>query len=107
MRPGCFEFTALLKNVREGVSCVAVQIAADEQNQLMIKCTARSAWMHCKEKKQTNKLAVKCSTRRSKLLKFIFRKNYYVTFWLKMEITDLLGLSLEMSMHNFIEIFLE
>ena len=42
-----------------------------------------------------------------KLLKFIFRKNYYVTFWWKMEITDLLGLILEVSIHNFVEIFLE
>ena len=45
-----------------------------------------------------------CGKVRSKLLKFIFRKNYYVT---KMEITDLLGLNLEMSMHNFVEIFRE
>ena len=29
---------------------------------------------YCKEKKQKNQLAVKCTTRRSKLLKFIFRK---------------------------------
>ena len=28
-------------------------------------------------------------------------------FWWKMEITDLLGLSLEMSLYNFVEIFLE
>ena len=31
-----------------------------------LKCTARSAWMHCKEKKQKNQLAVKCTARRSK-----------------------------------------
>ena len=37
----------------------------------------------------------------------IYRKDYYVIFWWKMEITDLLGLILEMSMHNFVEIFLE
>ena len=36
-----------------------------------------------------------------------FQENYYVTFWWKIEITDLLGLILEMSMHSFIEIFLE
>ena len=40
-----------------------------------------------------------------KLLKFIFRKKYYVTFWWKN--TDLLCLILEMSMHSFVEIFLE
>ena len=76
-------------------------------NQLTLKCTARSAWMHCKEKKQKNYFSVKCTTRRSQLLKFIFRKKYVITFWWKMEITDLLGLILEMSMHNFVEIFLE
>ena len=42
-----------------------------------------------------------------KITDFFFRKNYYLTFWLKMEITDLLGLILEMSMHNFVERFLE
>ena len=77
------------------------------ENQLTLKCTARSACMHYTEKMQKNQLVVKCTTQRSKLLKFIFRKNYYVTFWWKMEITDLLGLILEMSMHNFVEIFLE
>ena len=49
----------------------------NKHDQLTLKCTARSAWMHCKEKKQKNQLAVKCTTRRSKLLKFIFRKNYF------------------------------
>ena len=47
----------------------------------------------------------------SKWLKFIFRKIYYIyivsNFQWKMEITDLLGLNMEMSMHNFDEIFLE
>ena len=38
------------------------------------KCTARSVWMHCKDKKQKNQFAVKCTIWRSKLLKFIFRK---------------------------------
>ena len=42
-----------------------------------------------------------------RLLKFIFKKNYYVTLWWKMEITDLLGLILDMSIQNFVEIFLE
>ena len=55
--------------------------AFNKQNQLTLKCTARSAWMHCKEKKQKNQLAAKCTTLRSELLKFIFRKKYYVTFW--------------------------
>ena len=64
-------------------------------------------WNNCKEKKQKNQLAVTCTTMRSKSLKFIFRKNYYVTFWWTTEITDLLGFILEMSMHNFVEIFLE
>ena len=50
------------------------------ENQLTLKCTAQSSWMHYKEKKQKNQVAVKCTTERSKLLKFIFRKNYYVTF---------------------------
>ena len=59
------------------------------------------------KKKQKNQLAVKCTTRRSKLLKFIFRENYYVRFWWKLENTDLLGLILEMSIHNFVEVFLE
>ena len=27
-----------------------------DDNQLMLKCTARSAWMHCKERKQKNHL---------------------------------------------------
>ena len=52
----------------------------EHENQLTLKCTASSAWMHCKEKKQKNQLAVKCMTRRSALLKLIFRKNYCVTF---------------------------
>ena len=39
------------------------------------------ALMHFKEKKQKNQFAIKCTTRHSKLLKFIFRKNYYVKFW--------------------------
>ena len=30
-------------------------------NQLSLKCTARSAWMHSKEKKQKNQLTVKCT----------------------------------------------
>ena len=60
-----------------------------------------------KKKKQKNQLAVKGTTRRSQLLKFIFRKNYYATFWRKMEITDLLDLILENVNHNFVEIFLE
>ena len=38
---------------------------------------------------------------------FFFRNNYYVTFGLKMKITDFLDLILEMSKHNFVEIFLE
>ena len=49
-----------------------------KHNQLTLKCTA---WMHCKaEKKQKNQLAVKCTTRRSKLLKFIFRKKLLCNF---------------------------
>ena len=68
-----------------------------------LKCTVVSVWMHCKEKKQKNQFAVNCTTRRSKLLKLVFKKNYYVTFWWKIEITDLFGLILEMSMHNFVE----
>ena len=60
------------------------------------------------QRKEAEELACgKAHDRRSELLKFIYRKNYYVTFWWKMEITDLLGLILEMSMHNFVEIFLE
>ena len=35
----------------------------EKKNQLTLKCTVRSAWMHCKEKKQKNQLAVKCTTR--------------------------------------------
>ena len=50
-------------------------------NQLTLKCTAPSAWMHCKEKTQKNQLAVDCTTRRSKLLKFISGNKVYVTFW--------------------------
>ena len=44
-----------------------------------------------------------------KITEIYFQENYYiyVTFWWKMEITDLLGLILEMSIHNFVEIFLE
>ena len=34
---------------------------------------------------------IKCTTRHSELLKFVFRKNYCVIFWWKMEITDLLA----------------
>ena len=64
-------------------------------NQLTLKCTARPAWMHCKEKKQKHQLAIKCTTWRSKLLNFIFRIKCYVTFWWKMKITDPLGLILE------------
>ena len=51
------------------------------------KCIEKSTyakvhgWMHCRDKKQENHLAVKCTTFRSKLLKFIFRKNNNVTFW--------------------------
>ena len=50
--------------------------------------------MHCKEKKL-------------KITEIYFQENYCVTVWEKMKITDLLGLILEMSMHNFVEIFLE
>ena len=42
-----------------------------------------------------------------KITEIYFQKNYHVTFWWKMEITYLLGLILEMSMHSFVEIFLE
>ena len=42
-----------------------------------------------------------------KIAEIYFQEKYYVTFWWKMEITDLLGLILEMSMHNFVEIYLE
>ena len=71
-------------------------------NQLTLKCTARSAWVHCKEKKQSGKVHDPAF---KKLLKFIFSKNYYM--YVKMEVADLLGLILEMSMHNFVEMFLE
>ena len=53
---------------------------------LRLTCTARSArW--CTAKKRSmweyvkNHLAIKRTTRRLKLLTFIFRKNYYVTFY--------------------------
>ena len=42
-------------------------------NQLTLKCTARSARMHCKEKEQKNQLAGKVHDPSFKL-KFIFRK---------------------------------
>ena len=39
--------------------------------------------------------------------KICFQEKLLCNFFVKMEITDLLGLILEMSMHNFVEIFLE
>ena len=63
--------------------------------------------MHCKEKEQKNQLAGKVHDLAFKITEIYFQENYYVTYLVKMEITDLLGLILEMSMHNFVEIFLE
>ena len=42
-----------------------------------------------------------------KITKIYFQEKLLCNFLVKMEITDLLGLILEMSMHNFVEIFLE
>ena len=42
-----------------------------------------------------------------KIADIYFQEKYYVTFWWKMVITDIVSLILEMSMHNFVEIFLE
>ena len=42
-----------------------------------------------------------------KITEIYFQENYYVSFGVKMEITDLLGLILKMSMRNFVEIFLK
>ena len=41
------------------------------------------------------------------ITKIYFQEKILCNFLVKMEITDLLGLILEMSMHNFVEIFLE
>ena len=42
-----------------------------------------------------------------KITKIYFQEKLLCNFLVKMEIIDLLGLILEMSMHNFVEIFLE
>ena len=42
-----------------------------------------------------------------KITEIYFQEKLLCNFLVKMENTDLLGLILEMSMHNFIEIFLE
>ena len=49
----------------------------------------------------------KVHDRAFKITERYFQEKYHITFWLEMDITDLLGLILEMSMHNFVEIFLE
>ena len=52
-------------------------------NQLTLKCTARSAWMHCKEKEQKNQPAGKVHDPAFKITEIYFQENYYVTFWWK------------------------
>ena len=42
-----------------------------------------------------------------KITEIYFQEKLLCNFWWKMEITDPLGLILEISMHNFVEIFLE
>ena len=42
-----------------------------------------------------------------KITEIYFQEKLLSNIFVKMEITDLLGLILEMSMHNFVEIFLE
>ena len=42
-----------------------------------------------------------------KITKIYFQEKLLCNFSVKMEITDLLGLILEVSMHNFVEIFLQ
>ena len=42
-----------------------------------------------------------------KITEIYFQAKLLSNFFVKMEITDLLGLILEMSMNNFVEIFLE
>ena len=52
-------------------------------NQLALKCTARSASMHCKEKKQKNQFAVKCTTRCSKNAEIYFQEKLLCSFLVK------------------------
>ena len=47
-----------------------------------------NAWMHCKEKKQKHQLVVNCTTRRSKLLKFIFRQLVLFSIWTESDNPD-------------------
>ena len=63
--------------------------------------------MPCKEKKQKNQLAVKCTILRSRITKINFQEKLLCNILVKMEITNVLGLILEMSMHNFVILFLE
>ena len=42
-----------------------------------------------------------------KITEMYFQEKLLSNFWVKMEITDLLGLILEISRHYFVEIFLE
>ena len=42
-----------------------------------------------------------------KITEIYFQEKLQSNFLVKMDITDLLGLILEMSVHNFVEIFLE
>ena len=63
--------------------------------------------MHCKEMKQKNQVVIKVRDPALKITEIYFQEKLLCTFLTKMEITDVLGLILEMSIHKFVEIFLE
>ena len=74
----------LIYSQGENLQCGTILfVMAAWYNQLTLTCTGRSVWMHCKEKKQKNQLAVKCTTRRFTITEIYFQEKLQCNFLVK------------------------